>query len=475
MGNGFGDWVGEKAKQTRDWTADKYNQGKQWVKDHADEIDIATDFIPVVGQVKDAFYTIKYGWAVYKNPNEDNLVEFGFALIGWVPYAGDTLKGAFKIARKNPEQLLTAARYAMKKLGKHGDPEQFLYDLVSVGSLNSRLDYVHDLVDKALQGKWGGEAMRRQLSNMVNQIKSLISRVSAAMKRYLDKVLPHAPKTSARVSTPTPKPKASARPAAKRNASSVTYAKSKSQTAKKGGNKHDTGSGKSHNRTIDTVLDKALTGIIGEHMGDYWVAKELGYTVHHDEGHSYPFKLDGPMTMLSGNPRGVGIDSIWKTDHRPLGKQPTQQFAKTLYTFDREHAVVEYKASSSKGNKSLGSVLGKNKRKKASSGKPTPKVKGGKNQTAQNDGDENYQMSEEWGDKGLRRNGLSSAIGKYSRHVLFFGAVAIAEHALALSKNPKSPNEAEHRHHNATWVADGATIDQTISDKKQRARRRGKK
>ena len=206
--------------------------------------------------------------------------------------------------------------------------------------------------------------------------------------------------------------------------------------------------------------------------GIYWVSKVLGYTLHHDEGHSYPFKLDGPMTMLSGNPRGVGIDSLWKTDHRPLGKQPTQQFAKTLYTFDREHAVVEYKASSSKGNKSLGSVLGKNKGKKSSTGKPmkdAPASKGRK------DGDENYQMSEDWNKDRLSRGGYSGQVTNFSRHVLFFGAVAIAEHALALSKNPKSPNEAEHRHHNATWVADGAAIDQTISDKKQRARKRGKK
>ena len=471
MGNGIGAWVSEKAKQTKDWTADKYNQSKQWVKDHADEIDIATDFIPVVGQVKDAFYTIKYGWAVYKNPNDDNLLEFGFALIGWVPYAGDTLKGAFKIARKNPEQLLTAARYAMTKLGKHGDPEAFLYDLISVGSLNVRLDYVYALVDKALQGKWGGEAMRRQLSNMVNQIKSLLSRVSTAMKRYLDKVLPHAPKTSAHVSTPTPKPKVTISPVAKRDASRVTYAKSKSQTAKKGNDKQDTGSGKSHNRTIDTLLDKALTGIAGEHMGDYWVAKELGYTVHHDEGRSYPFKLDGPMTMLGGSPRGVGIDSLWKTDHRPLGKQATQQFAKTLYTFDREHAIVEYKASSTKGTKSLGSVLGKNKGKKGSVGKPMKDAPASK---SRKDGDENYQMSGDWSKDRLSKAGYSSQVTNFSRHVLFFGAAALAEHARALSKNPKSPNEAEHRHHNATWVADGTAIDQTISDKKQRARKRGK-
>ena len=139
--------------------------------------------------------------------------------------------------------------------------------------------------------------------------------------------------------------------------------------------------------------------------GIYWVSKALGYTLHHDEGHSYPFKLDGPMTMFSGNPRGVGIDSLWKTDHRPLGNQPTKQFAKTLYTFDRGHAIVEYKASSSKGNKSLGSVLGTNKGKKATSGKPAPKAKGSKNQTTQNDGDENYQMNEDWSKGRLSKGG----------------------------------------------------------------------
>ena len=472
MSKGLGDWLGDKAQQTRDWTAGKYNQGKQWVKDHADEIDIATDFIPVVGQVKDAFYTIKYGWAVYKNPNEDNLLEFGFALMGCVPIGGDSLKAAFKIARKNPEQLLTAARYAMMKLGKHGDPEQFLYELISVGSLNSRLDYAYALVDKALQGKWGADIMRKQLSNMVSQIKSLLSRVSAAMRRYLDKVLPHAPKTSARVSTPTPKTKTAVRPPPpKRDASRVTYAKSKSQTAKKGKNKDDTGSGKSHNRTIDTVLDKALTGIIGEHMGDYWVAKELGYAVHHDEGHSYPFKLDGPMTMLNGTARGTGIDSLWLTNHKPLGRMPTKQFAKTLYTFDREHAVVEYKASSTKDHKSLGGVLAKNKGRKASPSKP---MKDAPASRGKKESDENYQMSEAWNNKKLQGK-HDDVIGQYSRHVLFFGAAAIIEHSAALSKNPKAPNEAEHRHHNATWLANGADIDQTISDKKERARKRGKK
>ena len=207
--------------------------------------------------------------------------------------------------------------------------------------------------------------------------------------------------------------------------------------------------------------------------GIYWVSKVLGYTLHHDEGRSYPFKLDGPMTMFSGNPRGVGIDSLWKADHRPLGNQPTKQFAKTLYTFDRGHAIVEYKASSSKGNKSLASVLSKNKGKKATSGTKPSKRNRTDQTTGQND--ENYQMSEDWSKDRLSKGGYSDQVKNFSRHVLFFGAVAIAEHALALSKNPKSPNEAEHRHHNATWVADGAAIDQTISDKKQRARRRGKK
>ena len=473
MSKGLGDWLGDKAQQTRDWTAGKYNQGKQWVKDHADEIDIATDFIPVVGQVKDAFYTIKYGWAVYKNPNEDNLLEFGFALMGCVPIGGDSLKAAFKIARKNPEQLLTAARYAMMKLGKHGDPEQYLYELISVGSLNSRLDYAYALVDTALQGKWGADIMRKQLSNMVSQIKSLLSRVSAAMRRYLDKVLPHAPKTSARVSTPTPKTTTAVRPPPpKRDASRVTYANSKSQTAKKGRNKDDIGSGKSHNRTIDAFSDTALTGIIGEHMGDYWVAKELGYAVHHDEGRSYPFKLDGPMTMLNGRARGTGIDSLWLTNHKPLGRMPTKQFAKTLYTFDREHAVVEYKASSTKDHKSLGGVLAKNKGRKASPSKP---MKDAPASRGKKESDENYQMSKEWGDQRLDDKGFANLKNNYSRHVLFFGAAAIIEHSTALAKNPKAPNESEHRYHQATWLANGADIDQTISDKKERARKRGKK
>ena len=89
--------------------------------------------------------------------------------------------------------------------------------------------------------------------------------------------------------------------------------------------------------------------------------------------------------------------------------------------------------------------------------------------------DENYQMSEDWNKDRLSRGGYSGQVTNFSRHVLFFGAVAIAEHSVALAKNPKAPNEAEHRHHNATWLANSADIDQTISDKKERARKRGKK
>ena len=369
---------------------------------------------------------------------------------------------------------MTVTRYAMSKMGKYGDPEKFLYDLVSTSSLNARLDYVHKLVDNALRGQWGEGVMRRQLSNMINQIKTLITRVSTALKRYLDKYLPHAPTTSANVSSTITKPKPHGRPTAtpKKQAANVTYAKSKSHTAKKGNNKDDVGGGKSHNRKIDTTLSKSLTGIIGEHMGDYWVAKELGYTVHHDQGRSYPFKLDGPMTMLNGKARGTGIDSLWKTDHRPLGKNRTQKFAKTLYTFDRAHAIVEYKASTTKDHKSLGEVLSKNTRKKRSA-----KSKIGKKDRTTNDNnqrDENYQMSEDWSKDRLSKRGYSDTVTNFSRHVLYFGAAAIADHSLALSKDLKNPEESEHRQHSATWIADGSAIDTVNANKKKRSSKRGK-
>ena len=55
MGNGVGDWISDKYNQSTGWAKDKYHQSKEWVKKNADEIDIATDFIPIVGQVKDAY------------------------------------------------------------------------------------------------------------------------------------------------------------------------------------------------------------------------------------------------------------------------------------------------------------------------------------------------------------------------------------------------------------------------------------
>ena len=61
-------------------------------------------------------------------------VMYGFVLIGWVPYADDTVKGAFKVLPTHPDRLLALARKAMSlsKNKKYGNPEEYLYDLISV-------------------------------------------------------------------------------------------------------------------------------------------------------------------------------------------------------------------------------------------------------------------------------------------------------------------------------------------------------
>jgi hypothetical protein len=145
------------------------------------------------------------------------------------------------------------------------------------------------------------------------------------------------------------------------------------------------------------------------------------------------------MTQLSDSARGVGMDSLWRTNGKMLAGHKT-----ALNTF----TVYEYKASKAQNHKSTGQLLGSNKGKKPANTTASGKVeKGGSETKTKTKKPENQQMSEKWIDDRLIGGEHEGKRGQTLGMTLFFGADAILEHGLALldaKKTGGKPIESKH-------------------------------
>ncbi|MDO1517286.1 MULTISPECIES: hypothetical protein, partial [unclassified Neisseria] len=193
------------------------------------------------------------------------------------------------------------------------------------------------------------------------------------------------------------------------------------------------------------LAGNALTGIVGEHMADYWMLKQVGGRAAHDKGGKssgscHKINYGGVLYQLhvpSVNPKG--IDSLWKVDGKIGGKT---------------YCIVEAKASATSLTKSLGALLTDNRDKT-------------ERRTVQNR--QQLQMSTQWCNAKLQK-GYKQVLGNYSRRVVFFNSDAIAEHLAAYSEvlqyavDVKKYNELsqvmnKHQKHEPTRVFTDADID----------------
>lgn len=201
-------------------------------------------------------------------------------------------------------------------------------------------------------------------------------------------------------------------------------------------------------RTGEGLIGNALTGLVGEHMADYWIWQKLGGSMsEHDYGRKsrtqdgcHKLNANGQLYqlhILSANPKG--IDSLWFVNGKIAGKP---------------YCIVEAKASATSLNKSLGALLtdGRDKTER---------------RTAQNQ--HQLQMSREWCDSRLRKQGNARIVGNYSRYVVFFNSGAIKDHLLVYDeimntnshKIPVTLME-KHKKHEPTRIFDDVDIDNLV-------------
>ena len=174
-------------------------------------------------------------------------------------------------------------------------------------------------------------------------------------------------------------------------------------------------------RAIEQI-DNKITGLIGEHMADYWMLGQVGGTARHDHGEKadgscYKINFGGRLYQLhqpSANPKG--IDSLWKVNGK-IGGKP--------------YCILEAKASSTALTRSIGALL--------TDGRDKTERRTRKNR-------HQLQMSRDWCDERLKKV-HKEALRHYSRRVVFFGVNDIAVHASAYTKIIEAMAQTEKGQH----------------------------
>lgn len=427
---------------------------------------------PITGQVMDIIDTVQASYNLYKRPNsEDMQFEMALCLIGWIPGPGDALKLGIKRALRNPDTLFTMVRTIMAKFSAYGDPEDWLNNKLSSSSIGGAVNVARNRVISFIrETSWLPNRAIPPVEQAFNTVRNNIGSIAGVLLRKIARIKPRQPQTSHNVtyhkkpettkrSTPSkPKPKT-------KDPHKKTYPKSTDKAAEKGSKRSNGKTGSPSSSAILKTLSATQVGVVGEHMGDYWVAKALKLRVKHDTGQTITDKLDGKMTQLSDSARGVGMDSLWRTKGKMLAGHKT-----TLNTY----TVYEYKASKTRNHKSTGQLLGSNKGKKPANTTASGKVeKRGGSASNESKKPENQQMSTKWINDRLEGGEHNDKKGQTFGLTLFFGADAILEHGLALldaKETGGKPIESKHLNHKVTRVITHEEAQETIKKRIERSK-----
>ncbi|UYZ81559.1 hypothetical protein LP123_02055 [Moraxella bovis] len=424
---------------------------------------IGLGFTPA-GMVADVVDLAKAIAKLYKNKNDENYFDVALCLIAFIPGAGDGIKAGFRIVNKRPEILFDLLSMIIEEYNKrsskkiYGNPETWLDNILN-------RSYINGLINKAKKEALAYNSQKnsnqflkywidQSILGAFNILETLLPSVLSVIQAKVRKWKRHVPKSSARVLQPTTNKTTTP-------ANKTTYSKT---TGSKGTS--NANQSKKLSRTdIKNKLKVAEIGAVGEHMADYWVAEQIGINIKpiHDKTGQKPKKrLYRTMTKLSLGVNDQGIDGVWQTDGKRLGKFTSKKYA-----------IIEAKATIK--DTMYPSVLGKVKNTSQTT-KPSNTKKGGRgsgsstNPTSNNTiTADNYQMSKDWVKQRLIKIGLQKKVGSnYSRHLLGFSlkTPATENHMQLLAQILMSHaiNDKEHEpDHTPTFHWTDADIDKSIN------------
>lgn len=379
---------------------------------------------------------------LYQEKTDDNYFEVILCVIGFVQGPGDGVKAGLRIVNRKPEILFELIRFVMERCKIYGDPDKWLSDLISETKIRELIrsgkHAALNASNKNIDNKWARYWLNESIEFTFNFLESSLSALVRLLARKVLHWKTKIPKTSARKQKNSHDRNSSHHD----SAHTTTYG---SKTAKDGKGKGNKGRSLSK-ADISKVLSKLEVGGVGEHMADYWVAKELAVTVTHDSGQKPSQKLQRPMTKLHIGIHDQGIDAIWKSDKKNIGVMNSKAYA-----------IIEAKASLSMGKGTgPGSLLNdlnkqhddgrrRKERDQAKKEKRQPKKLVPEKKTMLY-----QQMSMDWVKLRLRQAGLRNVeIGGFSRHLLYYNYAQpeVVEHLNLLAVSIQDAQPIDHKEH----------------------------
>ncbi|MCU6497830.1 hypothetical protein LPN04_08510 [Rugamonas sp. A1-17] len=313
---------------------------------------VATGLVPFLGQAINVYDTITCMLTLHNSTSAEDQMEAKFdlvlALVGWIPGAGGGVKKTIRIVNKHPERfapiLFDVLRMVCDKVGIHTSPELLLDKLFDAVGLKNQLG----TVQSAIEGSWlyddlpveGRLALSTCMSTVRAQLPAMVMLVTLKLAHWKTKQRNNA----ARVSGPQGKVDPAKKKPDKKDPK-VAEAGHNAPTPSTSNNAVNTSLGTS----VVEGVSNTLTGIVGEHITDYFLYENYGWGKgwsRHDMGtqgewkekpsKTFPGKLNEATrlnSLFALKAHGTGIDGVWKVQ---IGDP---------HNGGKPYAIVESKAS----------------------------------------------------------------------------------------------------------------------------------
>ncbi|MYN18764.1 hypothetical protein GTP81_18605 [Rugamonas sp. FT107W] len=313
---------------------------------------VATGLVPFLGQAINIYDTITCMLTLHNSTSAEDQMEAKFdlvlALVGWIPGAGGGVKKTIRIVNKHPERyapiLFDVLRMVCDKVGIHTSPEFLLDKLFDAVGLKNQLG----TIQSAIEGSWlyddlpaeGRVALSTCMSTIRAQLPAMVMLVTLKLAHWKTKQRNNAAQVIG--------PQGKVNPAEKKPEKKDPKVAEAGHNAPMLSTSNNTVNASTGTSVIDGVSN-TLTGIVGEHITDYFLYEKYGWGKgwsRHDMGmqgewkekpsKTFPGKLNegtrlNPLFALKAH--GTGIDGVWKVQ---MGDP---------HNGGRPYAIVESKAS----------------------------------------------------------------------------------------------------------------------------------
>lgn len=479
---------------------------QQAIEDAVEQIGLsmASNAFPLFYVAQNVYDTSESVWTVWNSRDSTDemvKVEAGidlvFAVVGWVPVVGAGVKRTFRLVNHKSDiygpLLFDILRLVLQRAGVQTSPEELVDKLFDASGLKTVLTGAREHIEKS----WLFREMPTAAQATFRQALIWVeTNLPYWLAQFLERKLLHWKKKQP-------------------NSSAETTLERRKETEKPG--KVGVEAEEGHNRpskssspgVVNAKLAVAdittgITGILGEHIADYYCYEKLGWGSGweaHDQGSmgrwsrepgaEVPGKLNdrGKLNKLFDlRPRGHGIDGVWRAN-------PATNEGKPFAIVEAKSSKVDKPMADPEAKRSMSPKLGLASRIKdvvrpsadelieppvaiAGTSQPSPLTPGGKmsggrrpsNKTSPDASTDEgkrapgttsgkvVQMSDDWIDQNLSAavssNIVRSSIrrGGYSRHIIYvpFYLPTSVEHEAALMKGDEhghSDHQLPSTHH----------------------------